>query len=201
MPMATYYTSDGQSVSTEDLSALDPTEQLDVMETWFRTLYEDPAERTPYESAEGGYIWIWGGPYDADEVLGDEFGDILDQDLIDSLVHDLNFESSVWAPTERPGDYDDDFTADIADYHPNFLDGLNDIRTLAETPVDDDTGPCLFRLLYVNVGHRSRDVPLRRLHQHRPQRPRPAPQVHRDHAGLQEAEADSFRHIQRSRQG
>ena len=124
------------------------------METWFRGLYEDPAERTPYESAEGGYIWIWGRPYEAHEVLGDEFGDIVDQDLIDSLVSDLDSECWVWAPTERPGDYDDDFISEIAaifDYHANFLAGLSDIRKLAETTVDDETAPCLFRLLYVNV--------------------------------------------------
>ena len=149
--MTDYYTSDGDAVSPEDLPGLDPTEQLDVMETWFRTLYEDPAERTPYESAEGGYIWIWGGPYEANEVLGDEFGEVVDQDLIDSLVSDLDSECGVWAPTERPGDYDDDFPVDIADYYANFLDGLGDIRKLAETPVDAAAALCLFRLLYVNV--------------------------------------------------
>ena len=95
-----------------------------------------------------------GGPYEANEVLTDEFSDIVDQDLIDSLVDDMNSECLVWAPTERLDDYDDDFIADIAaisDYHANFLEGLSDIRRLAETPVDDETAQCLFRLLYVNV--------------------------------------------------
>ena len=31
--------------------------------------FEDPANETPYESSEGGYIYIWGGPYDALEQL------------------------------------------------------------------------------------------------------------------------------------
>lgn len=149
-----YITSDGQLVSTEDLAGLDRISQIDVMETWFRSLYEDPAERTPYESREGGYIWIWGGPYEADEVLGEEFAETVDQDVIDSLVDDLNSKCLFWAPTERPGDYDDDLIADISaisDYHANFLDALGDIRQLADTPVDDKAGPCLFRLLYVNV--------------------------------------------------
>ena len=35
--------------------------QLDVMRQWFDANYEDPVENTPYETAEGGYIYIWGG--------------------------------------------------------------------------------------------------------------------------------------------
>ncbi len=48
-------------VSGHALRAADRETQLEVMETWFRQHFEDAAERTPYESAEGGYIWIWGG--------------------------------------------------------------------------------------------------------------------------------------------
>ena len=151
--MTDYYTSDGQPVRPQDLPRLSEEEQLQVMEAWFRTGYEDPAERTPYESAEGGYIWIWGGPYDADEVLCEQFGDIVSQDLLQTLAEDLDSECSLWAPTERPGD-DDDFISDIAaisDYHANFTNALKDIHQLAATPLDDETAPCLFRLLYSNV--------------------------------------------------
>ncbi len=152
--MTDYWTSDGQGVSFGDLPKLDRDTQLDVMETWFRELYEDPAERTPYESREGGYIWIWGGPYEAVEVLGHEFGGTVEQDIIDSLVGKLDSECATWAPTDRPGDYDHEFVADIAgitDYHATFNDALADVRILAEGPVEDDAAACLFRLLYVNV--------------------------------------------------
>lgn len=37
----------------EDASEED---QMELMEKWFRKHFENPAERTPYESAEGGYI-------------------------------------------------------------------------------------------------------------------------------------------------
>lgn len=53
------------TISREDLKNADRDTQLGVMRTWFLQNYEDPAERTPYESREGGYIWIWGGPYEA----------------------------------------------------------------------------------------------------------------------------------------
>lgn len=150
-PETRYCTSDGRSVLPQDLPRLSGEEQLDVMETWFRERYEDPAERTPYESAEGGYIWIWGGPYEADEVLGDEFGDKVSQETIDSLVEDLGSECSIWAPTSLLEDYDELFAdiAGISDYHANFLDGLHDIRQLADSRVD--SAACLFRLLYINV--------------------------------------------------
>ena len=48
---------------------------VEQMTEWFFANFEDPAESTPYESAEGGYQYIWGGPYDAREVLEDAFYD------------------------------------------------------------------------------------------------------------------------------
>jgi len=149
-----YCTSNGRQVLPEELPELSEEEQVEIMKTWFRKRYEDPAHRTPYESAEGGYIWIWGGPHDADKVLGDEFGSIVREGLIGSLVRDLEGECVQWAPTAYLDEYDDDFLTDIAaisDYHANFLAGLEAVRELAETRVGGETRRCLFRLLYTNV--------------------------------------------------
>ena len=123
------------------------------MERWFFERYEDPIENTPYVTAEGGYIWIWGGPYDAAEVLGGEFGGIVVDEVIDGLVEDLESRCMEWTRVPRPDDYDE-FISDIAtipDYQRNSLDGLEDIRRLAEVSVDDKSARCLFRVLYVNV--------------------------------------------------
>ncbi|WP_395647272.1 hypothetical protein [Terricaulis sp.] len=80
--------------------------RVERMVDWFYSQYEDPAERTPYESAEGGYQWIWGGPYDAAEVLWDEFPDE-EQEAIDAAVEEIESDGIVeWAPRERPDDYD-----------------------------------------------------------------------------------------------
>jgi len=50
----------------DELLNKDRDAQLETMEVWFRSMYEDPAERTPYESREGGYIevvWLfWTAP-------------------------------------------------------------------------------------------------------------------------------------------
>jgi hypothetical protein len=44
---------------------------------------------TPYESAEGGYQWIWGGPYNAGEQLFSKFGDIVPESLIEEVTEEL----------------------------------------------------------------------------------------------------------------
>jgi hypothetical protein len=90
-----------------DLMSLSREKQLEEMEAWFRSMYEDPAERTPYESREGGYIWIWGGPYDAATELIGQYGGIVPDDVINELVDKLSGECIEWAPTEQPGDYDE----------------------------------------------------------------------------------------------
>ena len=43
--------------------------QIEAMRRWFCDRYEDPANDTPYSSEEGGYIFVWGGPYDPNEVI------------------------------------------------------------------------------------------------------------------------------------
>jgi hypothetical protein len=39
------------------------------LSAWFSAHYADPVEVCPFESAEGGYVYIWGGPYEALEAL------------------------------------------------------------------------------------------------------------------------------------
>ncbi|WP_432049475.1 hypothetical protein [Verrucosispora sp. NA02020] len=46
---------------------------VDDMVSWFLDGYEDPANQLPYDGAEGGYQYQGDGPYDADEVLREEF--------------------------------------------------------------------------------------------------------------------------------
>lgn len=80
------------------------------MKEWFLRHYENPAHNTPYESAEGGYIYIWGGPYDALEVLLDQFGSDQEENLIELAAAELEAESSEWAkiPTIDDMDFGDE---------------------------------------------------------------------------------------------
>jgi hypothetical protein len=52
------------------------------LESWFLARYEPPVEVCPWDGAEGGYQWIWGGPYDAEEALTDTWGDIFTEDFL-----------------------------------------------------------------------------------------------------------------------
>jgi len=75
---------------------------------WFFDRYEDPAQNMPYESAEGGYQWIWGGPYDANEELQDEFADVIDFNTIQLAVERIQQDGHEWAPKNPPSDWFDD---------------------------------------------------------------------------------------------
>ena len=55
--------------------------QKDKLIEWFLKHYEDPVEHTPFDSKEGGYIYVFGCPYDAKEELENHF-DSVEEDII-----------------------------------------------------------------------------------------------------------------------
>jgi hypothetical protein len=94
-------------ISRTDFRRAPKTRKRELMIEWFGQNFENPAERTPYESAEGGYQWIWGGPYDAREQLSDMFGKMVPESLIEDVVEELEDDGITdWAPTPSPDDYD-----------------------------------------------------------------------------------------------
>jgi hypothetical protein len=135
-----------------ELAELETDVQRSIMEHWFRRNYEDPAERTPYDSEEGGYVWIWGGPYDAGDELRNEFQGNVAEDVLEELISDLERESWKWAPTERPGDYDyvDDIAA-IDNQLGQFHVAIAAIEKLLEVKVDPLASAHLLKMLYVGV--------------------------------------------------
>lgn len=81
---------------------LNDHEIVDLVVKWFFENFEDPVEITPYESREGGYQFIWGGPFDARDVIGDWFGGIISDDLIDQIVDRIQDDGLYeWAPHQR----------------------------------------------------------------------------------------------------
>ncbi|MEJ7706170.1 MAG: hypothetical protein WKF82_02160 [Nocardioidaceae bacterium] len=68
---------------------------VDRMVEWFRSNYMEPANGVPYDSREGGYIYISGGPYDALEVLSEQYPDALPDELEDA-TEILEHESDAW---------------------------------------------------------------------------------------------------------
>jgi hypothetical protein len=89
-----------------DLLDVDDDEKVERMVKWFFKNYEDAAERTPFESAEGGYQFIWGGPYDAREVLEEMFGSNTDEKLIEQAANEIDNQGSDWVPVPHESDYE-----------------------------------------------------------------------------------------------
>ena len=104
-------------VDNEELAGADQAEQVELMRQWFLARFQDPAQETPYESAEGGYIWIWGGPYEPREELETRFGGVASDEAIEELVEELYAEVGwQWAPVRRDDEdrYDEQFEVDVA---------------------------------------------------------------------------------------
>ena len=109
-------------ITSSELQQSDRETQLEVMRNWFFSIYEDPVENTPYESIEGGYIYIWSGPYEASEELADEFGGIVPDEIIDALVSELNEISWVWTNhPEAHREWSDEFENTILNILPDPL--------------------------------------------------------------------------------
>ncbi|MFZ5780405.1 MAG: hypothetical protein ACOY4R_09435 [Pseudomonadota bacterium] len=105
-----YYTADNPEagVTPAELGKLSREDQLAYLEYWFYTYFEDPANETPYESAEGGYQYIWGGPYDARDELNDEFDGIVPEEVIEDAVKRVEQEGTIeWAPSRNHSDQQD----------------------------------------------------------------------------------------------
>lgn len=84
-----------------DLEGLDHAERVEAMVAWFMENFEDPAEITPYESAEGGYQWIWGGPHDPAEELYDAFGDAATDEDVQAAADEIRSDGLYeWAPNQ-----------------------------------------------------------------------------------------------------
>jgi hypothetical protein len=107
---------------------LSSAKQLEYILNWFHRNFEDPANETPYESAEGGYLYIWGGPYDAKDQLWNEFGDLIHEEVLDEATEILEGEGIVdWAPGRDHPDHQRAADERDADGYSNFIPDLDDI--------------------------------------------------------------------------
>jgi hypothetical protein len=95
-----YFTAEfPDGISQDDFRSLLHGGKMEVMRAWFHERYEDPANQTPHDN-EDGYIYAWGGPYDAREELEMEFGSLDAGAEIDQLVRELERQCLEWAPTD-----------------------------------------------------------------------------------------------------
>lgn len=129
---ARYYSPDDPEsyVTPSTLKRLGREKQLEYMVHWFNGLFWDPANDTPHNSREGGYQYIWGGPYDAHEELGDQFGGVVSDEVIEAAVEEVQSDGIYdWAPTsEHPDKKAADEEAMAEQYDELPPPSLDDIR-------------------------------------------------------------------------
>lgn len=141
-------------ISKDDVHDADKETQKEIMREWFFGHFEDPAENTPYESKEGGYIYIWGGPYDAEEELFSEFRDIIPEETIKELVEELEEQCHEWSGKPSSEEYDKYLLSVIATntkFHDTFIENIENIKQLLSIKVDRNLHQNYYMLLYVNV--------------------------------------------------
>lgn len=79
--------------------------QARMMIDWFLSIYCDPVENSPHDSAEGGFQFIYGGPYSAEDELRAHFedaGGILDEVALLEVLNHLEEFCTEW--TKLPTD-------------------------------------------------------------------------------------------------
>lgn len=91
---------DGILLSREELSNANHETQIKVMRHWFFCRYEHPSNSTPHSTQEGGFHYIHGGPYDAQEELDEAFAECVPDAVITQLVDELEDQSGEWAPKQ-----------------------------------------------------------------------------------------------------
>jgi hypothetical protein len=140
---------------TDDLLAKSPPEiQKAVMKAWFFEHYEHPAESTPYDSEEGGYVYIWGGPYDALEELEEEFSGTVPDEVIEELASELTNTAREWSGIPEYDDSDDYLAGAIqanVDPRRTATEALAKIHSLLAVQVSSELELPMYRLLYVNA--------------------------------------------------
>ncbi|NVK20143.1 MAG: hypothetical protein HWE30_15705 [Methylocystaceae bacterium] len=70
-----------------DFTNMTGDEIVNALVEWFFENFEDPAHSTPRD--EGEFVYIWGGPYDAEDQLGDTFAGIVDDEYIAAAIDEV----------------------------------------------------------------------------------------------------------------
>ena len=146
----------GKKVPLKSLKYISKENQLEVMRNWFFANFEDPANSCPYDGKEGGYAYIYGGPYDASEELQAMFDQYVKFEYIEELVDELQMQCFDWSGNSNNVDdwYDDDiYDAVTSSGKPyiKFIDNIDKIKALAKDKTEQQQKDHLLSLLYTNV--------------------------------------------------
>lgn len=144
------------SITASALKKAEPELQKEVMQVWFYGRFEDPAESCPYDGREGGYQFIYGGPYDAGEQLQNQFGDIVPYEVIEELTIELQNECWQWSgdssvSPDDPTEWDYEPAAEVPKHLQTFDDSIAGVEGLLAVEVPAALRRRFDGMLYVSV--------------------------------------------------
>ncbi|WP_155983389.1 hypothetical protein [Nitratireductor aquibiodomus] len=100
---------------------------------WFHYLYWDPANETPYNSREGGYLYIKGGPYSAEEELRGDFEGVVPEDAILEAVEEIESDGLFdWAPSPQHPDSIDFYEDAVAEAYAQEEFSFEELKEIAK---------------------------------------------------------------------
>lgn len=154
--MKVVFNVNGKNVPLKSLQYISKANQLEVMRDWFFDNFEDPANSCPYESKEGGYAYIYGGPYEASEELQAMFEGYVKFDYIQELADELQDQCYEWSGnSQNVSDwYDEDLYDAVTsseDPFEKFVRNIEGIKSIAQTEQNNKHKNHLLGILYTNV--------------------------------------------------
>ena len=142
--------------SNYDIVEMEPLDQVEVMRKWFFENFEDPVQILRWDSDEGDFIWMLGGPEYALDVLQWEFGTSVAEDTIDQLAEQLNRICPAWSPI---WDYDAEafqqeligLIAEDSEYFQKFEIAMQNNLSLLRLDVPDEVANTFYRMIHINL--------------------------------------------------
>ena len=142
------------AIHIADLAEMGATDQLKFMREWFLANYEDPVHSLPYESREGGYIWLDGGPYDPHEELHGKFEEFVPEEVIEDLGDQLFAECHQWAAQIDPWDDDSygfDYVAEPSEYFDEYRLAMDRNHEMLAIDVPVSVQSAFYGMVFVKV--------------------------------------------------
>jgi hypothetical protein len=131
-----------------EIKNLSKEKQIEIMENWFLSNYQNPEDECPYDSEEGDYVYIYGGPYDAREKLEDQFEEYVDKSIIDELVNKLENRCFEWSGIDF--DFDSEFDEIKIDPLENLRNSIITLQDLLEIDYDINAKETVYNMISAN---------------------------------------------------
>lgn len=141
-------------MTKDELALAKPKTQIRVMRRWFFQNFQDPNDECPYD--EGEFVYIYGGPYQAEDVLYAEFGQVISEKVIGRLVSKLEEDCTDWSGIAKPEDYDvDEYYLDTlvstADPYSDLQARLDQLEQMLSIQLAPDLASTLTSMTFVSV--------------------------------------------------